>query len=260
MSVIYLTDGSNTLAIDDIFSSFSLGGVNKRLDFVDYAGADGGYIKGFGSYGSRKLILSRREKKASGDYTFFESAERITVNKWIGLNTELDLVIEDKNGYKYTTPCRILSAGSEKVSRLAITDIRDIEVILFKGVFEIDQKTTVSDSFLLGVEKSVTITPSYTADTPGVVTITADGSGTFVMVYLDSYFGFKLERSFIAGDIISYDMVNDILYFNGVSVDKGQFLTQGNLFSLPVSLGTFSVYVTADFDGDIDIEYYNRYV
>lgn len=260
MAMFWLQDeDGNILNLDDNIQKVTLGATKRNYSLVDFAGANGGYIKGFGSASSKKFVVSRREKIESGDKSFFNS-RRDDILAFMNIPRWKKLYFYVRNGEDsatYRTEVFCNQIGSEKFEFLHITDAKEFELISPSGLFENIVETTDSQSIIGGVNTSVSITNTGTWECPAQLIYTPSSNASIIQFQIADEFGVRLEKLYFnSGSEVIYDTKDNSLSIGGQKVQTSQYLTDGGTFNFPI--GSFVLKVFSDVSGTFEYIYTER--
>lgn len=251
-------DESITLSLDDNAQELAIGGVSRNFDIVDYMGADGGYLKGFGNYSSRKIKISRKEKAEGSDGSAWNSRR----TDWMAFFTkpayeDWYLYILDGEGTStYRALCYCEETSEDKYTFIRISDMREFSLIIPEGVFTKTTSTTDSLSITSDNEHSMSFTNNGLIECAPTFNYTPTGNEESFAVKISEEFGFLLAGTFIAGSEISYNMATGILTIGGAMVNIANYLVKGSPFK--IRSGTTTLYITCSGAGSFDYEFYER--
>lgn len=256
----WLDNGSTTLSFDSNVTDLEIGGSERAYKVTDFAGSNGGYITGFGTYSPKTISISRKEKAESGDATAWNSL-RNDFMSWITTpaTTELYLYILNGEG-TLTTKGRVYpkKIGSDKYKFYMISEMRKFDFILPVGYMQDTSSSSGSEAVVGASESTFTVANDGILDTPSIFTYLPTGAETSFQCEIADDFGFRLEGNFSSGVLISYDTSDGSLEIGGVAQNPNQFLTGGGIFTL--APGSQSVYVTCSGAGTFGYQFYERYI
>lgn len=261
MAQFWLQDqDSNILNLDNSVQMISLGGNSRNYKIVDYAGAPGGAIRGFGNPGPKKFKVSRKEKAESGDITAWNS-RRNDYLKFFTLSRYKKLWLYVRDGedtFTVRTEVIVDKIGDDSYKYYRITDnVKSISLISPKGLFENITASTGSQAIPDATEQTVTITNNGIWETPAIFSFTPTGAETLFQVKLTDEYAFRIEGSFTAGSIISYNTADNSLTIGGLDANSAQYITGGSVFNVPP--GQDDIYVLCSGAGLFAWSYNERY-
>lgn len=262
MSYYYLYDGSSTLVLEDTVSGLSLGGLKRSFGVSDFIGADGGVISGTGTLGSRKFVISRKEKVESGDGSAWNS-RRSDYLRWFLKNKDVDiwLYVEDgESSIVSRTLVYCLDIGTEKYKNIRISDSRSITLISPSGVFEETTATNYTGFTSLTGFGSITLSPAIASmlDVPGIWTINPNATLNTAKIWIAESIGFSLAGPFTSGVDIIYDHRENTFTLGIITYNINNYLQSGGRFTIPSQTSTIYYYFSASVDLELSI--YKRYV
>jgi len=93
MSYYWLSDGTNTLVIEDTVNEIEFGGIKRDFEVERFVGAHGGIVNGLGNIGERTFSISRKEKAGAGEATAWNSRRenylKLFLNNYYILRTRI---------------------------------------------------------------------------------------------------------------------------------------------------------------------------
>jgi hypothetical protein len=255
-------DDSNTLDLDDTVQELTLGGNGRGFSVISYLGANGGSIRGWGSYTAKEFIVSRKEKAETGDGSAWNS-RRSDFIKWFTRPRYKNIWLYIRNGEDtFTVRTKVFceEIPDDKYKFYRISDSRAFKLISPSGVFEDITATTGTEVFATSVIRSeIAVINGGTIDAPAIFSYTPTATSVVFKVTLYDNFGFTLTVTDInSGDKISYNTANGSLTIAGVTRNPAQFLTSGSLFNLQA--GESNIYVSASEAGTFDYSFNARYI
>lgn len=265
MAFFWLYDGTNTLELDSVVNGLTLGGSKRNFEVIEFAGTNGGSIRGFGNYQPKTIIVTRKEIAESGDSTAWNS-RRNDFMLWFTAPAYKIIWFYVKNGEGTLTLrtrvyCQEIDQDSYKYYRITESE-RAFKLISPDGFFENVTATDNSSTPLAIVdntENTVAITNAGNIECPCIFYFTPTANQTSFQVKLADGYGFKLEQTyFLAGKEIKYNTLDGSLYIDNVLQNPLQFLTAGSIFQLPP--GAVNIYVTCSGAGSFEYEFYTRYI
>ena len=241
---LYDDSSSDTLILDSTVQEVSIGGADRDYKVIDYAGAPGGQIRGFGVIGPRKLRVGRKEKAESGDINFFNS-RRENLIEWFSKPRYKNIWLYIRNGEDDTTvrtrayPQQI---SDDKFKFLRITDMKSFDLLLPDGVFQNISASTGTLAITGSTTQQQALTNNGTWETPIELKFTPTGNETLFQVELSDQFGIRLEKNdFTAGQQIVYNTLDGSMTIGGLDVLPSQFLTAGTVFNIPPGACTLDI-------------------
>lgn len=259
MAQFWLSDGTNTLELDNNIQEMTLGGNKRNYKVVPFAGAAGGFIRGFGTANSKKFIVRRKELAEGGDSSFYNS-RRNDYLSWFTRPAyeEIYLYVRDgEDSFTVRTRVYVENIGSEKFSFVRITDMRDIALISPKGLFENITASTDTEAITGSSAQNVSFTNLGTWETPIILKFTPTANETLFNVELADQFGVNLSGQFLAGKEIAYNTADNSLTIDSETQNTGQFLTSGGSFNIPP--GDVTLKVQTSGPGSFSYEFNERY-
>lgn len=261
MAFFWLQDeDSNTLALDDNVQELTLGGNKRAFKVIEFAGAAGGFIRGFGTPGPKRLIVKRKEKAEAGDSTAWNS-RRNDYQSWFTRSRTNKVWLYIRNGEDtFTIRTRVYATdiGDDKYKFMRITDMRDIVLTMPKGVYENVTATTATVAITSSSTQSIALTNNGLWETPITCKFTPTGDESLFSAQIADQYGFQLEKtSFLAGLEIIYNTGTNALTIDGETESLPQFLTAGGVFNIPAGSSTLNVRCSGP--GSFTYEYNERY-
>lgn len=265
MAYFWLYDGTNTLDIDATVNGLSLGGSKRNFDVIEFAGSNGGSIRGFGNYQPKTIIVTRKERAEGTDATAWNS-RRNDLMKWFTRPAYQTIYFYVKDGEASNTLrtrvyCQELDQDSYKYYRVTENE-RAFKLISPTGYFENVTANTNALSPLAitsNTEQTITFTNNGNIECPLLCQFTPTANETSFQVNLAEGYGFKLEETyFLAGQEIIYDTSNGGLTINGAAQSPLQFLTAGSIFQIPP--GSVTLYITCSGAGSFEYSFNERYI
>lgn len=257
----WLKEGSNTLILDTTALKLDLGITNRKLAITEYAGRDGGSVRGFGGLKPKPIKFSRRDTRNSTSVTAFNTA-RLAVQKWITKSVTKDVyfhVVNSTDSVEYRTLVSPKQASGDNYSRhIGATDIRTFTLTSLWGYYEAVSATATNYTYTTAnAEENFNISVSGIVDTFPVVKFTPSSNATFIDIKLAETYGFRLDRNnFPASSQVVYDTRDNSLTIGGVTYQTRQFLTAGS--GLFLSEGTNTLYIVSDSAGSVSVDHYER--
>jgi hypothetical protein len=258
MAYFYLYDNTNTLNLDDRVYEISFGGNKRNFDIVNFASADGGYLRGFGNFSPKKFKIVEREKRDSGDIHFWNSRR----DDFIKMFTQPPYIqpylyaVDGENTSTWRTPVVCEDIGDLSFKNYYVPDNTDITLTGYEGVWTSLTSNSSTLSITSNSEHSFTLTNNGTIECAPTFSFTPTGNEESFSVKIAEDFGFLLEGTFTAGVQISYNMSTGVLYIGGAMVSLSQYLSKGSHFKIPN--GTNTVYVLCSGAGTFEYEFYER--
>lgn len=235
MAQFWFYDGTDTFDFEDYIQELMIGGNKRRYKVGEFLGSAGGFIRGFGSPGPKKITMSRKEKVEGTDITAWNS-RRKDFQKWCTKSRTQDIYLRIRDGENsYTVEALIYCTKipGDKYKNYRISDMRTFEFVCPKGILENISATTDSDSVISG-DNTIAITNNGLWEAPLECKFTPTGAETKFGVRIADQFGFVLEKlSFAAGKQIVYNTGDNSLTIDGEVQKTAQFLTSGGVFNLP---------------------------
>lgn len=254
---------STTYNLDDNVINLNLGGVKRNFTIAEYAGADGGHLKGDGSYRSNIITISKRNiSDATSDTAW--NANRNTINKLLTIPKSNMLYLYIRNGEDtktYRTRVIPMDRGAETWGYLTITDPVSYNFRSLWGYLEIIPGSETTDTLAItgSTEQTLSVTNAGNIETPIECNFTPTGAESLFQVTLADSFGFRLEKTnFAAGVEIKYTTADGKLYFDDIEQKASQYLTGGSVFKIPP--GTFNLYILCSGAGSFDYSFKERVI
>lgn len=249
----------DTLDLGANVQEITLGDNRRDYKVTAFAGSAGGYIRGFGTPGSKKFKVGRQERVESGDTTAWNS-RRTTFMKWFTRTRTEDIFLYIRDGedtFTVRTLVYCTKIGADKIKQQKITDIRSFELISPKGIYENIVADTDSEAVTTG-DNTVSVSNDGMWETPIICKFTPTGDETKFGVQITDQFGFVLEKNnFDAGLEIVYDTSDNSLTIDGGIISTVSYLTAGGIFMLPP--GDTDLTVTVSGAGTFEYEFTERY-
>jgi hypothetical protein len=259
--IFWLQDeDNNKLILDSNIQEINIGGFKRDYKVIEYAGAPGGQIRGFGKVGARKLKVSRREFIANETENSFMNTNRDAFMIWISKVRYKDVwfYIQRPDGKIIRTLAYPQVAGANMTDYVKYTELIDFTILLPEGLFTNTSSTTETKTIVDSSVHNLNLTNSGTWEAPGIYKFTPTSTESLFQVDLADQFGFKLEGNFIGGTEIAYNTADNSLTIGGLEVVTSQFLTAGTVFQLPTEAQTLNIITSGA--GDFELEYNERYV
>lgn len=257
----WLEEGANQLILDTTALKLDLGMTSRKFAITQYAGRDGGSVRGFGGLKPKPIKFSIRSTQDSTSVTAFNNA-RLAIQAWLMKSATKDVyfhLVNSSDSVEYRTLISPNSAGSDVYSKhYGATDIRSFQIISLWGYYEKEVATTTNYSYTTAdAEESFAVTVAGIVDTFPIVKFTPTANATYIDVKLSQTYGFRLERNnFPAGSQVIYSCKDNSLTIGGVTYQTRQFLTAGSGFF--VSNGSNTLYITSDSAGAVSIDHNER--
>jgi hypothetical protein len=234
---------ANTLDLGLNVQQITLGANKRDFKVTSFAGAPGGFIRGFGTPDPKKFVVSRQERIQNGDVTAWNSA-RMEFMKWFTRSRTEDIYLHIKLGdesIETKTLVYCTKLGADKFKNQKITDSRPFELISPKGILEkIPPAETgseeISEQDIIDGDGNITIpvTNDGLWETPLICEFTPTGDEFTFGVQTADQFGFVLTGvPFPAGKKIIYNTGDNSLSIDGIIQKTINFLTSGGVFNLP---------------------------
>jgi hypothetical protein len=252
-------DDANTLILDSTAQELTLGGNKRAFKIVEFLGAAGGYVRGFGNVSQKKFIVTRTEKIESGDETAFNS-RRFDFTKWFSYPRWKNVwfyVLDGESSITMRTKVYAMQIPEDKYKYYHIATNRSFMLISPKGIFENTTADTGSESITSAVEQAVEVTNDGIWDTPIKLKFTPTANESLFQVRKTDNFSVRLEGAFAAGDKIIYDTADNSLTIDSIEQNPTQYITRGSVFN--IDPGTQDLYVTASGAGLFEWEFSERY-
>lgn len=260
MAYLWIYDATNdeTLNLDSICRNINLGGNKRSFDIVEFAGADGGYVKGYGNYSPKTYKIGRIEYKEAGDVHFWNS-RRDDCIKFFTKPPYVSLYLYMKNGENdatYRTPIVCTDIADLDMKNMISSGDYLITLVAYEGFLTKTTATTDSLSITSSSAHILSITNNGLIECAPTFNFTPTGTEESYAVKLGESYGFLLEGTFTAGYEISYNMGTGVLSIGGAMVSLSNYLTKGSRFKIPS--GTYTIYITCSGPGSFDYEFYER--
>lgn len=260
MAQFWLYDGTNTLDLDATVQELKLGGSKRSYKVAPFAGSAGGFIRGFGTVGSKTFSFSRKEKVEGSDITAWNSRRNDLASWALRSRTEnIYLRIRDgENSFTVQTLIYFTEIGVDKYKNYRITDMKEYKMISPKGVLENIVATTGSQAVVEG-DNTVTVVNSGIMECPIKCKFTPTGIESKFGTRIADQFGFVLEKLYFSSGLqIVYDTADNRLTIDGESQKVTQFLSSGSVFMLPP--GSTDLLVNVSGPGTFAYEFNTRFV
>jgi hypothetical protein len=245
----YITDLTTTIALDDTVSELILGGNKRSFNVVEYAGSNGGILKGNGNYSPKTFKVSRREYAVGTNETAWNSRRSLFMQMVTKAYYIPIYLYVQYTEYAIVMRTRIYCTDipEDKYKYIKVSDIRSFTFVSPDGFYEDVAVTTVTEAITTGAEQAVEVVNYGNIDCPMICKFTPTGNETIFQVLIYNNYGFRLEGSFTAGIQITYNTETGAMTIGGSVVNAKQYLTQGNVFEIPT--GTSNIYVGASGPG-----------
>lgn len=254
----YLYDGTNTLDITAYCRDMEIGGNKRNFYIVDFAGADGGFVKGYGNYSSKNIKMSKGERRDSGDAHFWNSRRDDFIKFFTKspFQTTYLYIQDGEDTGTWRTPVVCTEIGGLKFKNFFVPDDTTFTLQAYKGFLEKTTATTGSLSITSASEHSMSFSNGGTIECAPTFNFTPTANEESFAVKIAEDYGFLLEGTFIAGVQISYNMANGELTIGGAVVDLHNYLTKSSHFKIPV--GTTTLYIICSGAGAFSYSFYQR--
>lgn len=256
----YLSDGVNTLNLDDNVKEITFGGSKRAFDVIEYATANGGFLRGIGNYQPKIFKLVHVEKIETGDVNFWNSRR----NDFIVFFTKAvynQVYLYLQNGEQtmtVRTQVFCTKIPEDKFDFLHISKSREFELISPTGYWEKTTATTGSESITSSAEQTITLTNNSTIEIAPTFTFTPTNFCSHIQLKTSEGFLIRVEGDFEASIPVAINMNNGEMTIDGDVVDLSNYLTQGSPFLIPN--GANSIYVKCSTAGTLAYSYYERYI
>lgn len=256
----YLTDLTTTISLDDNVSQLILGGNKREFSVINFAGSNGGMIKGNGKYSEKTFKLVRREY-ATGTNVNAWNARR---NAFMAMATKPAYtpvylyVVNGEDNLTFRTRVYFTDIDGDKYKYIKVSDTRDFTFISPEGFYTSTTLTTATTAITTGAEQTIALSNSGIIECPLLCKFTPTGNETIFQVILYNNYGFRLEGNFNAGVQITYNTASGVMTIGGSEVNAKQYLTQGDIFEIPS--GSPNIYVGASGPGSFIYEFYARMI
>lgn len=260
MAYFWISNGTTTLNLDDYVSSLEVGGLKRNFNVEDFAGTNGGYLKGIGNFSPRKLKFQKIERAEGTDGTAFNSRRNDFMAFFLKPFWEdWYFYIKDGEGTStYRTLCYCTDIDSDKYKYVRISDDKKFEIILPNPVFESTTVNSTNVAITGSNEQTVTITVGGNTDANPIYSFTPTAAETSFQVSSSEGWKWRLDGTFALGVQISFNMGNGELTIGGAVVDLTSYLIAGSPF--PLVCGTNTIYVKCSGAGTFNYSYSNRIV
>jgi hypothetical protein len=262
MAYYWFYDGTNTLTIDDNFLELSVSQVSRKYKVIEYAGRNGGQIRGFGSYSPRTVSVTRKDRKTSTSETAWNNL-RTQFMTWMTKpkTTTVWFYVKDSDtAVEYRMQVYPESVGADKYSRhFSLSDPKAYNFLAPSGVLERTSATTTNYSYTGPGSESFTVTNGGTVETFPVIKVTPSADATFIDVKIADNFGVRLQKTnFNSGEQVVYDCSDNSMTIDGTAVLTRQYLTAGSAFFLQA--GSNTVYIESDAAASVAIDHTDRII
>jgi hypothetical protein len=252
-------DDANKLILDSTVQELTLGGNKRAFKVVEFLGAAGGFVRGFGNVSQKKFIVTRTEKIESGDETAFNS-RRFDFTKWFSYPRWKNIwfyILDGESSITMRTKVYAVQIPEDKYKYYHIATGRSFMLVSPKGIFENTTADTDTEAITSSLEQTVSITNDGIWDTPIKLKFTPTGNETVFQVRKTDNFSVRLEGNFNAGDQVVYDTADNSLTIDGVEQNPTQYITSGSVFN--IDPGTQDLYVKTSGAGTFAYEFNERY-
>jgi hypothetical protein len=253
MASFYLKENSSTetFDLDTEAVSFSLGDVERNYEMIQLF-SDKIHIRGQGGISPGQISISRDFRKES--YNIAWNNARKTILNWIGMSKTKELYFYIVDDSAATWRCRIypVAKTGENYIKTFKTDQASLNFQMQEGYF---QKTTDTYAVTGTTLEAHIITNAGNVATPPLFTFTPTAAFSLLQIQTDENYGFRLQTSFLLGQVITFDCATGAITVNGQSVSGIQ--TGGSVFKLEPGINNMEIYATA---GSLVTTYYERVI
>jgi hypothetical protein len=235
MAQFWLSDGTNTLELDDNIQEMSLGGNKRNYKTKPFLGASGGFIRGFGTLSSKTLKVARKERVEGSDITAWNSRRNV-FQSWFTRPRHQDIYFYMQNGeqtLELRALCYAMRLPEDKYKNYRISDMREFLIEIPRGFLESTTSSTGSQAVIAG-NNTVTVNNNGLLELPIIAKFTPTAQESLFSAKIADKFGFVLQKiNFSAGVEIAYNTGNNTMTIGGLTQKVSQFLTNGGVFNLP---------------------------
>ena len=258
----WLSDGTNTLILDNEVTQVNLGNVKREFSVKDYIGADGGILTGTGNLKSRKLTISRKEKAEDGDQSAWNS-RRTEYLQWFMKNKNEDIYLYIRDGEDSFTVRTLVycdNVGNEKYKYIKVSDDRDISLVMPAGILENTTVTSYTGFTGLSGFGNISLSPEIGGinDVPGIWSITPNATLNTAKIWIGESIGFTIAGPFDVSNEVIYDHRDNTFSIAGVNYSIYNYLQSGGRFVMPAGTDTIYYYFSASVD--LELTLYERYI
>lgn len=259
----WLSDATTTLDLGDYIHTLNIGGNTRNFSVEQFARSNGGYLKGVGNYSPKEFTFSRDDFIVNSTWTDNHAwnIDRNTFMRWftkpastyiyLNMNYSSDAITLRTKVYPIELP-------NDNFSKNWNTDFdRSFKLLSPTGVWESSSNSTASVSITSTAEQEVTFTLKGIIEVNPSFYFTPIANCGLFQVKVSEGYGFRLEGTFLAGELLEYNMQNGLFYIAGSETDVTNYLTAGSPFTIPIISTSVFVYASS---GVFAYSYKERYV